>query len=353
MVALVAFVLGSFLQAQPPSPAQAPDRWLLAFVETSATHVRLQAVSVVSDDVAWVSGLEGTFGRTTDGGNTWEIGVVEGAEELQFRDLHAVSSEVAYLLSAGPGTQSRIYKTMDGGKSWALQFANDEPEGFFDCMDFWDASHGLAYGDSVRGELVVLATEDGGTWRPVPQEALPRARDGEGGFAASGTCVVTQGDSVAYIATGAGSARVLRTSDRGRSWDSFATPVVGDSETSGLTSVAFAKTGDGLAAGGDISTPESTQPNVAVTSDGGGSWQLATSPFLGPVYGVAGVPGTSPPVFVAVGPKGAAYTRDGAVSWTALSDESFWSVGFGPSGRGYMVGPDGRITRLEPRFRAR
>ena len=80
-------------------------------------------------------GTEGTYARTTDGGTTWHAGVVPDAGALQFRDVHAVDAETAYLLSIGDGEQSRIYKTTDAGLTWALQFKNPEPEGFFDCMD--------------------------------------------------------------------------------------------------------------------------------------------------------------------------------------------------------------------------
>lgn len=316
------------------------------------TLVRLQAISVASEDVAWASGLEGTFLRTVDGGATWKSGVVEGAQELQFRDVHAVDSESAYLLSAGAGDQSRIFKTSDGGREWELLFTNEEPDGFFDCMDFWDADHGLAYGDSLRGELVVIATSDGRAWQRLAPDSLPAARPGEGGFAASGICLITRGEKSAFIATGAGAARVLRTSDRGRSWESIDTPVVSASATSGLTAIAFANDRQGIVVGGDISEPDTEQPNVATTTDGGASWKLPTSPpFAGPIYGVAHIAGSTEPGYVVVGPKGAAVTLDGAHTWQQISDESYWSVAFAPSGRGFMVGPEGRIATIELVFR--
>ncbi|MDH3570446.1 MAG: hypothetical protein OER89_09690, partial [Gemmatimonadota bacterium] len=71
------------------------------------TSARLQAVSVVTSRVAWASGLAGTYARTLNGGASWTVGVVPGADSLQFRDVHAVSADTAYLLSAGPGELSR------------------------------------------------------------------------------------------------------------------------------------------------------------------------------------------------------------------------------------------------------
>ena len=73
--------------------------------QVSGTRALLIAVSPVSDDVAWVSGSLGTWVRTLDGGATWTTGRVPGADSLQFRDVHAVSADVAYLLSIGDGPQ--------------------------------------------------------------------------------------------------------------------------------------------------------------------------------------------------------------------------------------------------------
>ncbi|HEY9227146.1 MAG TPA: hypothetical protein VIP11_10895, partial [Gemmatimonadaceae bacterium] len=83
--------------------------------QKSGTTALLIAVSPVNDRVAWVSGSLGTWLRTTDGGTTWQTGRVPGADSLQFRDVHAVDANTAYLLSIGDGNQSRIYKTTDAG----------------------------------------------------------------------------------------------------------------------------------------------------------------------------------------------------------------------------------------------
>src|SRR3954466_4062702 len=97
--------------------------------QTSGTTNRLQAISPVTSKVVWASGVGGTFALTTNGGATWHAGAVPGAEALQFRDVEGISDKIAYLLSSGVGTDSRIYKTEDGGKTWSLQFTNQDPAG--------------------------------------------------------------------------------------------------------------------------------------------------------------------------------------------------------------------------------
>jgi photosystem II stability/assembly factor-like uncharacterized protein len=83
--------------------------------QQSGTTNRLQAISPVNARVAWASGTGGTFVVTTNGGATWRARVVPGAQDLEFRDVEGISERVAYLMAAGPGEASRIYKTEDGG----------------------------------------------------------------------------------------------------------------------------------------------------------------------------------------------------------------------------------------------
>src|SRR5690349_18987892 len=149
--------------------------------QTSGTTALLIAVSPVNERVVWVSGAQGTYLRTTDGGATWKAGRVPGADSLQFRDVHGVDANTAYLLSIGNGNQSRIYKTTDAGAHWTRQFTNPDSAGFYDCMDFWDARRGIVIGDAIGGDVAVLRTTDGGaTWSRLPPASLPRAQPNEG-----------------------------------------------------------------------------------------------------------------------------------------------------------------------------
>ena len=165
-------------------------------IQKSNTTENLRGLSAPSANIIWASGPHGTYLRSTDGGNTWHSSQVPGAEALDFRDVEAFSADFAYLLSAGPGDQSRIYKTADGGKSWTRQFTNADSKGFFDCMAFWDRDHGIAVGDPVNGSFELITTNDGGkNWTPVPASALPSAIAGEGAFAASGSCITVAGST--------------------------------------------------------------------------------------------------------------------------------------------------------------
>lgn len=317
--------------------------------QTSGTEALLQAVSPVSDDVVWVSGHAATYAVTSDGGSTWAAHVVPDADGLQFRDVAAFSTSSAYLMSAGTGDASRIYRTDDGGDSWTLQYVADHPDAFLDCFDFWDESRGLAYGDAIDGVPFILMTEDGGrSWGRVPSEGLPAAQEGEGGFAASGTCLTTGDAGLAWIATGNGErARVLNTENYGQSWRSSEVPVVGGSG-SGLTTVQLDSRGVGVALGGVIGQDSVRSENVAVTTDFGATWQVGGSLAMeGPVYGSALVEGVGNPIaVVAVGPRGLDWSSDGGQSWQSSVTLTFWAVAFASPAAGWAVGPNGRIVKL-------
>ncbi|MDX1547688.1 MAG: hypothetical protein R3247_11905 [Rhodothermales bacterium] len=349
----IRFFLVSLLLAAGCAPRPAPQpAWTFEPVLTpqqSGTDALFIGVSVVDEAVVWLSGTGGTFARTLDGGATWQAGTVPGADSLQFRDVEAFDAQTAFLLSIGNGDQSRIYHTTDGGATWALRFTNAEPEAFFDCMDFWDARHGLAFSDSFDGAFRIIRTDDGGrTWAPIPSEDLPPATEGEGSFAASGTCLVTVGEAAAYVGTGAGAAaRVLRTTDRGRTWTTHPTPIVGGTATSGIASLTFRDPQHGAALGGEIGAPNAFADNVAVTDDGGRTWRPgARTPFPGAVYGAAYVPGAPQPTLVAVGPGGAAVSTDDARSWAPLDSLTYWSAGFASPRAGWIVGPGGRVVKV-------
>lgn len=354
VAAALGAALVAFLQGSGPGPARLVAQEARTTVEPAVTDqvsgvpVLLQAVSPVDEGVVWVSGHGGTWLRTLDGGETWHGGVVPGADTLQFRDVHAVSADTAWLLAAGPGEMSRIYRTTDGGVSWERQWTNPEPDGFYDCLSFFDARRGLAYGDAVSGELRVLRTEDGGaTWTLEPPERLPAAQPGEGGFAASGTCLAVRAPDLAWIGTGnAPGARVLRSDDGGVSWRAAPAPLVAG-EAAGITSIAFRDARHGLAVGGALTRPADDAVKTATTEDGGITWSPAGPLRIsGPAYGVAWVPSVGMPAAVAVGPGGADWSPDGGATWRALDDRTWWGVGFAPSGIGWIAGPEGRLARV-------
>ena len=286
--------------------------------QVSGVTVTFRGVSAVDAQTAWVSGSRGTILRTTDGGATWAAVAPAGTTALDFRDVDAIDRTTAYALSIGNGEASRIFKTTDGGASWTTQFTNQDPDAFFDAMAFWDGQRGLAFSDSAAGRLHILRTTDGGAqWTRVDPASLPPALENEGAFAASGTNIATWGTSHAWIGTGAAArARVLRTTDGGRTWAVTDSPLRAGS-TSGIYSIAFRDALHGIIVGGDYSKEGEAIENVAVTSDGGATWRLVTG--LGGFRSVVThLPGGKGRSWLALGPSGADRSDDDGATWTPV-----------------------------------
>lgn len=250
-------------------------------VQFSHTTENLRGVSAVSRQIAWASGTHGTYLRTIDGGSTWTPAQVPDAGALDFRGIVAFSADEAFLMSAGPGEQSRIYHTGDAGRHWQLQFTNTNPKGFFDAMAFWDSKHGVVVGDPIPDEsgklkFEILVTDDGQNWKLIPPAQLPAAMEGEGAFAASNSCIaIAPSASDSWFATGGKTARVFHSADRGHSWEVFDTPMVHGPDSAGIFSIAFRDAMHGVIAGGDYKRPKDDGPNLAFTEDGGKTWTLS------------------------------------------------------------------------------
>lgn len=320
------------------------------------TTTSLRGVSAPAPGVVWVSGARGAVARSTDAGRTWQLVSVPGADSLDFRDIEAVDADTAYVLSIGNGAASRIYRTGDGGRSWVLQFANADSTAFYDCFAFWDARRGIAMSDPVDGRLRVLTTEDGGaTWHVAPPASSPVALEGEAGFAASGTCVLTGAAGEAWIVTGgAARSRVHRTADHGRSWVTRdITPIPAGAAPRGVFSAAWGGGDRLVATGGNYELPTDTAGVVALSQDRGATWRApsGTGP-RGYRSGVTAVPGTDGMVLVAVGTSGSDYSLDGGESWVAADTLALNAVAFTGRDGGWAVGPRGRVARWRGGFPA-
>ena len=321
-------------------------------VQRSGTTASLRGVSVVSDRVAWASGSGGTFLRTVDGGATWSADTVPGSTSLELRDVQAFGADVALVLTAGsPG---RVHRTEDGGRTWRTTFEDARPGVFFDGMAFWDDRRGIAFSDPVDGAFLVIVTEDGGrSWRVVPREALPAPLPGEAGFAASGTMVAVHSGGHAWIGTGGGPVRVLRTADYGRTWSASPVAMAEGLQSAGIFSVALRDARNGVAVGGDYLRERAPGANVAVTADGGATWRVAGESRPAGVREVAVyVPGTGG-TLVAGGPSGTGWSTDDGRTWTEMDTLGIHTLGFASPTAGFAVGGGGRVARFTGRIPAR
>src|SRR5918993_122454 len=124
------------------------------------TNTSLRGLSVVNDRVVWVSGSNGTVGKSTDGGETWKWLVVKGFEKRDFRDIEAFDATTAVIMAVE--APAYILKTIDGGESWKAVYENKTAGMFLDAMSFWNEHAGIVLGDPIGGKIFFARTFFGG-----------------------------------------------------------------------------------------------------------------------------------------------------------------------------------------------
>ena len=279
-------------------------------------HTSIRGLSVVDDNVAWISGSAGNISITTDGGKTWNWQQVKGFEKADFRDIEAFSDKEAVIMSSG--TPALILKTIDGGNSWQVKYNNSDSTYFLDAMDFDKPSHGVILGDPIKNKFLLLETNDGGeTWTTFKNQ--PDAMSNEAAFAASGTCLrVTNG--VISIASGGSEARLITYFPKKNSWDYANLPIVHGKSSQGAFSVAIGRN-EGVIIGGDYMHDKMADSVVC----------LHSLPFVnkfdfsakGPTGFQSCVEFVSNSTFIATGTSGSNITTDGGKTWTKIDDTSF------------------------------
>jgi photosystem II stability/assembly factor-like uncharacterized protein len=317
-------------------------------VQTSGIDTNLRGVSVKYDEgsegaqhyFVWASGSNGVILRSTDDGKTWKRLSVAGGSDLDFRGIEAFDANVAYVMSSGEGDKSRIYKTMDGGKNWHLQFSDKRPGFFLDSLACDSKIHCVALSDPVDGKFLVISTDDGEHWNELPRDNMPAALPKEGAFAASGTAIALCEHGKIYFGTGGPAARIFRSEDQGRSWAVAKTPIASDTPSSGVFSIACEDSESLAAVGGDYKEPQRFERVAAYSEDSGATWHLAATQPGG--YRSA-VGSFSYGDFAAVGPNSTDVSHDKGVHWHHTDRLNLNAVSFDGT-HGWAVGPNGTIA---------
>jgi len=309
----------------------------------SGVDAGLRGLSAVSENVAWASGSAGTVIRTIDGGTSWQEVSVPGADTIQFRDIEAFDANTAIILSAG--LPAVIYKTTDGGQNWEQKYFSMVEGTFYDAMDFWDDQTGIAFGDAIDGRLLILRTFDAGeTWEELPFENRPQAIDGQGGFAASGTCLRTQGDKNVYIGLGGDESSLFYSRDRGASWQKTVTPL-DHGASAGVFSIQFRDAKNGIMVGGDYRADSlTTKNNIAYTQDGGKTWTKVMAGME--PNGYRSCIDFFEEFVLVVGRGSSDFYREGDMAYTPMEGKYF-AVSTTKDGKAvYASGPGGAVARL-------
>jgi photosystem II stability/assembly factor-like uncharacterized protein len=115
----------------------------------------------------------------------------------------------------------------------------------------------------------------------------------------------------------------------GNTWKVYNTPIVEGGDMTGIYSVDFYDSKNGIIFGGDWGNKENNTANKAITTDGGKTWQLiADGKEPGYKSSVRYVPDTNGKEIFAVGSTGISYSNDGGKTWEKVSDQGYYTIRF-------------------------
>lgn len=221
------------------------------------SQMSFRGVSVVNDSVFWISGRKGCIANTVNGEKNIEIHRVTGYEQLDFRDIHAWSSQSAIAMSSG--FPAVVIRTTDGGKHWKTVVNKPDSAYFFDAIDFLNPKQGILVGDPVDGYFTIMLTIDSGnTWKNISTSLKISALPGEAAFAASGTCVKWINKKSFFLVTGGLASRAIHVNIKTGKQLVLTLPFA-SSYSSGAFSIALTpRKGEAIISGGDYVNDTST-----------------------------------------------------------------------------------------------
>jgi photosystem II stability/assembly factor-like uncharacterized protein len=260
--------------------------------QTTGTTGRVLGIKALSATTAWACGQNGVILKTSNGGTNWVLKTAPDPARHNY-GIEAFDTTTAWVVSCDGTVDFKIWKTTDGGKTWAQKYSS--PTNFSDAIKFFDANTGIAWADpnpSTSGRWEIMRTTDGGeTWTRVDNKNIPDADSVNGEFGAA-TAMDVVGNSawfVGYSGAAGSKERVYRTTDKGLTWSFSSFDMVGGKSTSGYLAFSTALRGVLVSIDGTI----------AKTTDGGVTWKTSTLSG-GILRAISSVPGVTD-MYVAVG----------------------------------------------------
>lgn len=340
----------------------------MTIFQTAALGQSFRGLSVVNDNIVWVSGSKGSVLRTTNSGKTWDTLNPKDYCHKDFRDIHAWNSKHAVIMSSGDS--SVLLETKDGGVSWKLIYHDNRKGSFFDAIDV-QKNNILLVGDGIPNQnpYIILIDKNRKVhyFNDFPFVHFEhfwhwaclagRRNDTFTFFAASGSNVQWFGknrfgiipvsrDSSYYI-TGKYSKRKPmknwakeKYKSNSLMFDQLSNIPFKSQKAGGAYSFLAIDKSTILAVGGSFYMPDSGNQSAFYSNDQGKNWQVASTSVSGYRSGLAYHPKTK--LCISTGPNGTDFSTDKGKNWKttqlggfnvcAFSKQYLWLAGSAKKG---------------------
>lgn len=303
-----------------------PNQVSLIMANTPS-QVSFRGMSIVSNNIIWVSGNKGTIGKSTDGGFTWQWLTVKGFEKTDFRDIHAFDSLHAVIM--GIDNPAYILTTKDGGVNWTISFTKKQDGIFLDAMHF-NKQFGICIGDPINLDssqkkyFYILRTYDKGEhWQEELLQNMPvNTTNGEAIFSASGTNIILMNKHSKYdyaFVTGGQKSNLFFVTKDGKKMVSYASFLQQGNTSAGIFS--FDKNGNYFyCVGGDYKQPNNAANAFAIFNLKNFTWEQPATQPNGYRSCIRFIKKNN---WVTCGTNGVDITHNNGNSWNIISTLSF------------------------------
>lgn len=315
------FTLTIYSQWQPVGEGLLPDTQRVASIATVDEHT-VWGVSFYDRTPAPVPpDLIPHVFRTTDGGDNFEVHEIMIAQGRICQDIFAVNDSIAWITTNGLRSDSLrgIFKTTDGGKTWQEKF--DGPAGG-GVIHFFDDTIGIAMHD----QFLAYTFDGGENWdNQDPLSTLPFDFAESVFYTAANNAFAIVSDTMWFGTT---QGRIFRSLNRGFQWEAIETPF---EDNDVIVSTSFRNAQEGIiisyAQMNDNAITFMDSTKVALTYDGGETWELADTIFNFKVSCMAAIPGSE---FKFLGATNGLSTisSDSAQTWQHFSYRPYNSIDF-------------------------
>lgn len=286
------------------------------FVDTMS----VRAITLDKNKV-WFATNQGKYGFCRfDKSKNYTNQILSDSIKPHFRGIAQNKASIFLVSTESPAV---IYKVDKSDHTITKIFEDNHPEAFYNGIQFWNEYEGIAMGDPQNGCLTVVVTRDKGlSWEKVDCSNLPKTEKGEASFAASNSSLIVKGDYT-WIVTGGTKARVFFSSNKGKNWAAYETPMTQGKPMAGIFSADFYNVSIGIIAGGDYEDINDNSKNKALTINNGQSWSLLSD---GQGFGYSSciqfVPESGGILIVSVGPQGIYFSDDIGTFWKKISNDT-------------------------------
>lgn len=317
-----------------------PAQWQPSGLDLLPDTQRVASISVLNEDIVWgISFYDKTPApvpsttipwvfHTKDSGEDWEAYPILEAEGRICQDIFAINDSTAWITTNGLTSDSLrgLFKTIDGGKSWIEKFDGAAGGGF---IHFFDDSSGIA----IHDQFMTHTIDGGENWENLSPLELPLGVAETSFYTAANNALATAGDTLWFGTT---RGHVLRSHNRGIDWEVLETPFENKDV---IVSTAFRNSQEGIVISyatlfqDVISFSDSTK--IALTFDGGDSWELADTLFDFKINCMTSIPGAEYKLLGATNGLSTIST-DTAQTWQHFSYRPYNAVEFFTSELGWV-----------------